>query len=103
MGVSLKPLDQQVIVITGASSGIGLATVMAAAEKGARLVLTARSERTLEDVVQQIQDAGGEAIAVAADIGKREQVERAPPSRGSGGSTPGSTTRAFRFTDAWTR
>ena len=76
MGVSLKPLDQQVIVITGASSGIGLATVMAAAEKGARLVLTARSERTLEDVVQQIQDAGGEAIAVAADIGKREQVER---------------------------
>jgi short-subunit dehydrogenase len=76
MGVSLKPLDQQVIVITGASSGIGLATAVAAAEKGAKLVLTARSERTLEDVAQTIRDAGGEAIAVAADVASREEMER---------------------------
>lgn len=43
MAVQLKPLDQQVIVITGASSGIGLCTALLAAERGARLVLAARS------------------------------------------------------------
>lgn len=76
MGVTLKPLDQQVIVITGASSGIGLATTHAAAEQGAKLVLTARSERTLGEIVQEINDAGGEAIAVPADMADRAAVER---------------------------
>lgn len=76
MSVKLKPLDQQVIVITGASSGIGLATAEAAAEKGAKLVLTARSERTLEEVAALVNESGGEAIAVAADVGDRSQVER---------------------------
>lgn len=76
MAVTLKPLDQQVIVVTGASSGIGLATAEAAARKGAKVVFTARSERTLEQVAARIRDAGGEAIAVAADVGDRVQVER---------------------------
>ena len=52
MAVKLKPLDQQVIVITGASSGIGLATAFAAAEKGASVVLTARSEAALDDIAR---------------------------------------------------
>jgi len=76
MAVSLKPLDQQVIVITGASSGIGLATVEAAARQGAKLVLASRSEHTLNQIVQRINNEGGQAIHVVADVGKRAQVER---------------------------
>src|SRR5947199_10809165 len=75
MAVSLKPLDQQVIVITGASSGIGLATAEAAAEKGAKLVLAARSGQTLAEVCRRSQENGGEALNVVADVGDREQVE----------------------------
>src|SRR5579884_3481944 len=76
MSVTLKPLDEQVMVITGASSGIGLATALAAAKEGARLVLAARSADTLADVESRIIDAGGEAIHVAADVGRRDDVER---------------------------
>jgi short-subunit dehydrogenase len=72
----LKPLDQQVIVITGASSGIGLATAQAAAREGAKLVLAARSGQTLDDVVQQLNAEGCEAVAVVADVSDRRQVER---------------------------
>lgn len=76
MKPSLKPLDEQVVVITGASSGIGLATAILAAERGAKLVLSARSEETLEEVIAEIRAEGGEAIAVAADVSARSQVER---------------------------
>jgi short-subunit dehydrogenase len=76
MSVSLKPIRDQVMVITGASSGIGLATVQAAAERGAKLVLAARSERTLSDIVARINAGGGDAIYVVADVADREQVQR---------------------------
>ena len=75
MAVSLKPLDQQVIVITGASSGIGLATAEAAAKQGAKLVLAARSEQTLHEIVQRINSTGGDAIYVTADVGDRQQIQ----------------------------
>ncbi|HET7662389.1 MAG TPA: SDR family oxidoreductase [Rhodanobacteraceae bacterium] len=75
MAIQLKPLGEQVIVITGASSGIGLATAMAAAGKGARLVLAARNEEALKKICDKINAAGGEAIAVAADVGERVQVQ----------------------------
>jgi NAD(P)-dependent dehydrogenase (short-subunit alcohol dehydrogenase family) len=70
-----KRLDQQVIVITGASSGIGLATARMAARRGARVVLAARSGEALTRIVGEIAAAGGRAIAVTADVGDRTQVE----------------------------
>jgi short-subunit dehydrogenase len=76
MSPSLKPLSQQVVVITGASSGIGLATAQDAAREGARLVLAARSEDVLEAIVATLVKQGGEAICVAADVAERAQVQR---------------------------
>ncbi|WP_164100480.1 SDR family oxidoreductase [Candidatus Laterigemmans baculatus] len=74
MAIQLKPIDQQVIVITGASSGIGLATADMAAERGAKLVLAARSKETLDSIVRRYAEQGVEAVAVAADVGVRAQV-----------------------------
>jgi short-subunit dehydrogenase len=75
MTINLKPLNQQVMVITGASSGIGLATALAAAEAGASVVLAARSQDTLDKIVQEIHARGGTAFAIAVDVGNRSQVE----------------------------
>jgi short-subunit dehydrogenase len=76
MARSLKPLDEQVIVITGASSGIGLATTIMAAASGAKLVLAARSEDTLRELAGDIRAAGGEATYIAADVGRRDDVKK---------------------------
>src|SRR3954469_5335610 len=76
MDYKLKPVDQQVIVITGASSGIGLATALAAVDKGASVVLVARSERVLNEICEQINSGGGKAMCCVADVGKREDMER---------------------------
>ena len=74
MSVKLKPLDQQIIVITGATSGIGLATARAAAKAGARLVLAARSQADLDTVARQL---GGRHVAtVAADVADPAAVRR---------------------------
>jgi len=75
MAIELKPLNEQVIVITGASSGIGLCTARKAAEEGAKLVLAARSEETLQEVVAELQAKGCEAIAVRCDVANREDLE----------------------------
>lgn len=83
MTISLRPLDQQVMVITGASSGIGLCTALMAAEKGAKLVLVARSEDVLDNLVSEINNQGGEAIQVVADVSDRQQMENAARTAGS--------------------
>lgn len=75
MSLSLKPLHQQVVVITGASSGIGLATVQAAARAGAKVVLAARSVDVLKAIVATLVQQGHEAICVQADVADRAQVQ----------------------------
>ena len=77
MAVSLKPLDQQVLVITGASSGIGLVTARAAAKAGASLLLVARSEDALAAICREIVAAGGTADYAVADVGDAAAVEAA--------------------------
>jgi len=75
MAISLKPLNEQVIVITGASSGIGLATAQAAAKKGAKLILAARNGEALEQIERQIRNEGGQVFHVVADVGRKEEVQ----------------------------
>lgn len=77
MTPKLKPLNQQVIVITGASSGIGLVTAKAAGKAGAKVVLVARNEAALAEAVGEIVAAGGEADYAVADVGIAVEVEAA--------------------------
>lgn len=76
MKLNFKPIAEQVMVITGASSGIGLATARAAARQGARLVLASRNEEVLASIEHDIRAGGGEAIHVVADVGHRDDVQR---------------------------
>jgi NAD(P)-dependent dehydrogenase (short-subunit alcohol dehydrogenase family) len=69
MKLKLKPLSEQIIVVTGASSGIGLATARLAAERGARVVLVSRDDADLAVAVREIQDRGGRASHYVADVG----------------------------------
>lgn len=65
---SLKPLAEQTLVITGASSGIGLTTARRAARAGARVVLVARNEAALREAVESITVRGGQAAYCAVDM-----------------------------------
>ena len=58
----LRRIDEQVMVITGATSGIGLTTARMAAEQGAQLLLIARNEEALVQVCSEINAAGGRAV-----------------------------------------
>ena len=76
MKLTLLPLREQVMVITGASSGIGQVTAREAAAAGARVVLVARNARDLERAVEDIRSQGGRAIHVVADMADPSHVER---------------------------
>lgn len=76
MAVRLKNLNEQVIVITGATSGIGLVTSRMAAKRGAKLVLVARNEDALRTLTDEINSAGGDAFYVAADVGSEGDVKK---------------------------
>jgi len=71
-----RPLHEQVVVITGASSGIGRETALLFGEQQASVVLAARNETALRDVAQQIEQRGGRAHVVVTDVSEYEQVER---------------------------
>src|SRR4029450_6267909 len=74
--MSKKPLSEQVLVVTGASSGLGRAIARLAGERGAKVVVTARNEEALDNCVAEIERSGSEAVAVAGDIADRAAVER---------------------------
>lgn len=76
MRIKLKPIAEQTLVITGASSGIGLVTARRAAERGAKVILVARDTGTLEKIVKEIRERGNEADFIEADVGKREDLKR---------------------------
>jgi short-subunit dehydrogenase len=76
MRPTLKPLREQVIVITGATSGIGLCTVRAAAREGAKLVLAARNEHALRDLASEIEGMGGAVCFAACDVADASAVAR---------------------------
>ncbi len=68
-------LTDRVVVVTGASRGIGGAIAQAAATAGAKVVLAARKQDGLDEVAAAIRDAGGTALAIAAHTGKPDDVE----------------------------
>ncbi|QCF27003.1 SDR family oxidoreductase [Hydrocarboniclastica marina] len=74
--VKLKPLRDQVVVITGASSGIGLATARQASRIGARVVATGRNRAALDNLVDEISAGGGEAIRVVGDVCDKADLQR---------------------------
>jgi NAD(P)-dependent dehydrogenase (short-subunit alcohol dehydrogenase family) len=70
----------EVVVVTGATSGVGRAVVREFARKGATLGLLARGEDGLEAAAQEVRSLGGRAMAVPTDVSEHEQVERAAAS-----------------------
>lgn len=72
-----RSIDQQVMFVTGASSGIGLATTLLAAERGATVAMLARSRDTLEEIRRELAAAGARVDAFCADVADRAAVERA--------------------------
>lgn len=77
MKVKPKKLEKQVMVITGASSGIGLATAQMAAEHGAKLALVARNEEALHKLTDEINTGGGRAIYSVADVADENALRKA--------------------------
>jgi len=70
-------MDDKVALIMGASSGIGWATAEAFASRGAKVVLAARREQELADLTHRIQERGGQASFVVADVAIAKDVQRA--------------------------
>ena len=71
-----QALSNKVAVVTGASRGIGKAIALAYAQAGAAVCCAARSVSELQDVVAAIRERGGQAVAVATDVTRLEEVER---------------------------
>ncbi|MGL4334579.1 MAG: SDR family oxidoreductase, partial [Lactococcus garvieae] len=73
--VHLKPIEQQVVVLVGASSGIGREAALQFAQRGAQVIVAARSEAGLLSLTEEIKCAGGEASYITADVSDFQQVK----------------------------
>lgn len=73
--MQLKPIAQQVVAVVGASSGIGRETALQFAQRGAKVVAAARNQVALNSLLAEIQQSGGEATIVIADVADFEQVQ----------------------------
>jgi len=71
-----KTVKGLVVLITGASSGIGWETALMLARQGAKLAVAARREQRLASLVDEINAIGGEALAIPTDVADQAQVER---------------------------
>lgn len=91
VSLKMKSVRDQVMVITGATSGIGLATARMAARQGARVVAAARSKDALRRFEEEVNAFGGKAIAVEADVTRPEDVRR----------IAGAAIRRFGGFDTW--
>ncbi|HLY48490.1 MAG TPA: SDR family oxidoreductase [Solirubrobacteraceae bacterium] len=72
--------QQEVVVITGASGGVGRAAARKFASEGARIGLIARGRKGLEAAAQEVREAGGEALVLPVDVANYDQVEAAASS-----------------------
>lgn len=70
-------LDQKVIVITGASAGLGKSLALEAGKNGAKVALLARRLSQLEDISRHIQSEGGQPLPIATDVSNPESVKEA--------------------------
>jgi NAD(P)-dependent dehydrogenase (short-subunit alcohol dehydrogenase family) len=73
--MQLKPIQEQVVAVVGASSGIGRETALQFARQGAKVAVSARSQEGLATLVDEIRNQGGTAIAIPADVSDVEQVK----------------------------
>lgn len=74
---ALRPVHEQVVVITGASSGIGREAAIQFAQRGARVVVLARRKQALDELCRQIERVGGECLPLTVDVSDWQQVEAA--------------------------
>lgn len=74
-GSKMFDINEKAVIITGCSSGVGEATAKLFAKQGAKLIICARRTDMLNDVASQIKSAGGEVMALTADISKAEDAQ----------------------------
>ena len=73
--MKLKPIQEQSVVVVGATSGMGRETAYEFARKGARVMVAGRSQDAVDEVVNEIRSQGGEAAGFAADVTSLDQMK----------------------------